>query len=682
MNYYFLVNFVTLLLTWFFAWSVQVARPRLHTDTDYLSVSYGTKSRRSRSEKPNIIVILTDDQDELLGSMHVMPKTLRIMRDQGVHFNNSFVSTPMCCPSRSSFLTGMYTHNHHVYTNNDNCSSLYWQRTHETRSFSTYLSNVGYRTGYFGKYLNEYNGTYIPPGWREWVGLIRNSRFYNYSINFNGQKIKKGDNYYADYFTDLIANDSVTFLKQSKQYFPRRPVLMVLSAPAPHGPEDSAPQYQHLFYNNTFHRTPTWNMAPNLDKQYLLKITDKMEPIEQKFTDVLAQKRLQTLQSVDDLVEKVYNELRDLGELDNTYILYTSDHGYHLGQFGLAKGKALPYDFDVRVPLYIRGPGIRGRSKISNIALNIDIAPTILDMAGVETPEQMDGRSLLKLIKAYRDSSNVDELNFVQTRKPWRETVLLERGECAKPENKAPCKEGQVCSKSAKSVPSLCKVGQKYHCVYEQGRTLPRLQKCRSKNMYDIPLQKDNPSKKRCLCRPQNDGINPMEKKVQRKFLRTYANKEFRPKFIRSKRSSYVDMFKNQNQATSDYYNNASEYKNQNQATSDYYNNARITPFDRRCRELPNNTISCDQQLYQDATAWKDHKDKLDEMITEYRKMLEDLRMYRKHLKKVKPKESFLQDYDADINQLFSTDNVNRIESVGTTEPCDCEDDYDIDFKK
>lgn len=627
---------------------------------------------------------MTDDQDVLLGSMEVMPKTLRIMRDQGLEFNNSFVASPMCCPSRSSFLTGLYPHNHNVYTNNENCSGEYWIQNHEPNTFATYLNNAGYRTGYFGKYLNKYNGSYIPPGWREWVGLVRNSRFYNYSVNFNGNKMEHGDNYYGDYLTDLIANDSVTFLKQSKEYFKRRPVLMVLSTPAPHGPEDSAPQYQHLFFNNTLHRTPTWNVAPNLDKQYLLKITKQMEPIHQKFTDVLQQKRLQTLQSVDDLVEKVYTELWMLGELDNTYIIYTSDHGYHLGQYGVIKGKGLPYDFDIRVPLFIRGPGIKPRSRISNVVMNVDLAPTILDMAGVPIPEHMDGRSLLKLLKTYKDPTSVNDKNFVQMKKPWRDTILLERGKVTKNKQKILMKEQnqlfldnlsnmdnipahilqyatrkqrrilKQCSKSKNKPP--CKVGQRYQCVQEPGRKLPRLQKCRSR---DISIQADSPytatTRRNCRC-PQR--MNPQERRNQEQFLMNHVNKDFTPKFIsRRKRQVPYDL---------------TDAMLTDELTEQY---PQMERFEHRCRQLPNNTIVCDQELYNDVNAWKDHKGQLDEMIQEYRKMLEDLRTYRRHLKITKPKDSYLSQFGDDVDGPGYLDNMDGYDTTDLLDPdCDCDD--------
>ncbi|WAR15906.1 SULF1-like protein [Mya arenaria] len=464
---------------------------------------------------------------------------------------------------------GLFPHNHHVYTNNDNCSGTEWQREHEPRTFAKYLSDAGYRTGFFGKYLNEYNGTYIPPGWREWVGLVKNSRFYNYTLNFNGQKVRHDDNYYQDYFTDLIGNDSITFLKQSKQYFPTKPVMMMLSVPAPHGPEDSAPQYQHMFENNTLHRTPSWNYMNNSDKQWLLQEMKTLDPTGIAFTDMLQRKRLQTLQSVDSLVEKVYYQLRLLRELDNTYIIYTSDHGYHLGQFGIAKGKALPYDFDIRVPLYIRGPGILRDTKIPNAVGNVDIAPTILDMAGLEVPEHMDGRSLLKLIKDHKQENNV-EGRFVKPRRPWRDTVLIERGKVTvkmlkgifkAQDEKLLSEQGEVlmpfvdqktrktmriCADPENAPP--CKYEQKWVC-FKDHRDRNRIKKCRNYNRTIIAtndhiFQKD-------------EGFN------------------FKPTFFRKKRSLYDEELSLKKKLIAQ----------------------QLTMNRQRCRYLPNNTFTCDKEL-------------------------------------------------------------------------------------
>ena len=169
-----------------------------------------------------------------------------------------------------------------------------------------------------------------------------------------------------------------------------------------------------MFLNTTVHHTAAYNVAPNPDKQWILRHTEKMLPIHKRFTDSLMTKRLQTLQSVDDGIQKIVQTLSSTGQLDNTYIFFTSDHGYHLGQFGLVKGKAFPYEFDTHVPFFVRGPGIDANAMRYQPVLNIDLAPTFLEIARLQVPRHMDGKSFLG--------------TFKNSQKPIRDAFLIERG--------------------------------------------------------------------------------------------------------------------------------------------------------------------------------------------------------------------------------------------------------------
>lgn len=391
---------------------------------------YRQQSNVREQRPPNIVLFLLDDLDAEFGSINFMPETLRLLGEAGVTFDNAYTTAPLCCPSRSSLLTGMYPHNTHIRSNSNNCAKEEWQKEGETRTFGVYLQRRGYRTAYIGKYLNQYKSDRVPPGWTHWVANTRNTVYYNYTLVVNGRKKRHGDNYNQDYFTDIITNYTVNFLTDSLTGYPDKPVALMLSFPAPHGRQVAAPQFQNLFQNVTSHRIPNWNYSPNPDKQPMLRNVPAMDVNQQAFTDWLHMKRLQTLPSVDNAVKKVVETLEQYGQLDNTYLALTSDHGYHLGQFGMVEGKSNPYEFDIKIPFLMRGPGIPAGVRKSDIVLNIDVAPTFLDIAGMPIPASMDGLSINQLFE--QSNSNADE---------WRQSFVVEQGKQKKKKRQFPLRQ-------------------------------------------------------------------------------------------------------------------------------------------------------------------------------------------------------------------------------------------------
>ncbi|XP_031143741.2 glucosamine (N-acetyl)-6-sulfatase (Sanfilippo disease IIID), b [Sander lucioperca] len=381
--------------------SAAVTLPTLLPLLPLLLLTCCVRCSAAAAAKPsNIILILADDQDVLLGGMTPMKKTKALIGDAGATFVNAFTVTPLCCPSRSSILTGQYPHNHEVRNNSlsGNCSSLQWQKGPESTAFPFYLSKQKYQTFFAGKYLNQYGKKdgdvgYVPPGWDQWHALVGNSQYYNYTLSVNGKEEKHGDSYEKDYFTDLITNRSLHFLDDRS---PQHPFFLMLSPPAPHSPWTAAPQYQKEFGDVKAPRDGSFD-KPGKDKHWLLRQpVNPMPDSSLTFLDSAYRKRWQTLLSVDDMVELLVKKLESIKELDNTYIFYTSDNGYHTGQFSLPIDKRQLYEFDIRVPLMVRGPGIKPNQTLQAPVLNIDLAPTILDISGVNLSSvNVDGQSFL-----------------------------------------------------------------------------------------------------------------------------------------------------------------------------------------------------------------------------------------------------------------------------------------------
>lgn len=376
-------------------------------------------ARPESPTRPNVVVILVDDLrwDELGSTGHPFAQTPHIDRiaREGANFRNAFVTTPLCSPSRASFLTGQYAHTHGI-TDNTNRS----EASHRLETWPLLLHRAGYETGFFGKW-HMGNDDSPRPGFDRWVSFKGQGTYLNPEINEDGKTARV-----PGYITDILTDHAVNFIRRPRN----APFVLYLAHKAMH-PEGiqrddgswagsdietfiPAERHRALYAGQTMPRRPN-AMLPPVDKPALRRQIGNLPPLGPATgtSDEAMRTRLQTLAAVDDGVGKIFAALAETGQLDRTLIVLAGDNGYFYGEHGLSVERRLAYEEGIRMPLLMSYPAlIAPGQQLDPMVLNIDLAPTVLALAGVPAPAAVQGRSLVPLLKgehpAWRDSFLVE----------------------------------------------------------------------------------------------------------------------------------------------------------------------------------------------------------------------------------------------------------------------------------
>jgi arylsulfatase A-like enzyme len=348
---------------------------------------------------------MTDDLDER--SMGNLGGISSVMGSNGVTFNNAYVTYSLCCPSRATFLRGQYPHNHQIIGNSlpTGGAGKFRSLGLDQSTIATWLNNAGYQTKYIGKYMNSYGGTYVPPGWDEWFVYMNDPT--QGRINQDGQEIPL-----SGHSTDVFAAKADDFIRRSSAN-PEDPFFVVVGTNAPHSPTEIATRYQDTFATTPLPTPLNFNEKDMSDKPQYMRSFGQISPEGKTTMQNEYRKRLRSMLSVEDLLRRIVGTLEETGELNNTYIFFTSDNGYHFGNHRFWMNKKTPYEEDIGVPLMVRGPGVPAGVVRQQLVINNDLAPTIAGLAGANIPAFVDGRSFAPLLTASPPSS-------------WRQAFLEE----------------------------------------------------------------------------------------------------------------------------------------------------------------------------------------------------------------------------------------------------------------
>jgi arylsulfatase A-like enzyme len=439
-----LVGLVVVVGAGWYIWT-SGAVPQLYTKNSTGQTDVATNvPQRPLTKKPNIIFVLTDDLD--VTSMSQFPKLKALMADKGMTFENHFVSLSLCCPSRAATLCGEYAHNTGVFTNSatnddgtDGAYTAFLKNNDTSRTMAVWLKDAGYQTALMGKYLNGYDASQgvpytVPEGWTDWAVPLDGNAYgqYNYTLNVNGKsedhylancdkatagsdrKGRKADHCKIDLTTatmaDKEANYMMNVIEHKAEDFittnaaAQKPFFVYIAPYTPHSPSTPAPKYESLMTDQSwlaahpFPKPASFNEADTTDKPKWAQQAALLGQKQIVILEINYHKRLISMYGVEDMVSNLIDTLAKAGELDNTYIVFTSDNGFHLGEHRLESGKLTEFDTDLRVPLIVRGPGIKAGSAITALTANVDIAPTMVSLAGLPMPASIDGRSLTPLL--------------------------------------------------------------------------------------------------------------------------------------------------------------------------------------------------------------------------------------------------------------------------------------------
>jgi arylsulfatase A-like enzyme len=382
--------------------------------------------------RPNIVFILTDDQrwdttdatHSLDGVTPVMQGLRGELGGSGIELTEAFMTTPLCCPSRSSILRGQYANITKVYTNDGVNGGADDFVPLEDETVATLLQGAGYRTGFYGKYLNGYNqlwgdSMHIPAGWTVW-NAFRNVRYFDYDLIQNGVAVPYGSAD-EDYSTDVLREQAKQFITDSVTV--GQPFFLYLAFKAPHGPWEPAPRHVGQFAGLPPWRPASYNETDVSDKPSWVQNSPQLTAQEQADLDAIRIAQLEMLQAVDEAIggsvthgiTGIMQHLRDLGIDDDTLVVYFADNGWHWGEHRF-QAKNKPYDESIRSPMFVRYPKLAPLPRTeSKFALNVDLCPTFVELAlRASDPQptiQFDGTSLVRLLDGTAESWRTDFLH-------------------------------------------------------------------------------------------------------------------------------------------------------------------------------------------------------------------------------------------------------------------------------